>query len=1777
MNDNRSKRMRKRLGAGILAVFMAFTSIQVPSGIVYAEEMAAVTDKPTGIEGASGASEQPRQEGDLPETGTGNPGSGEAVNDEDRAEPGEDGSDTDNGGEETPEEVPGEEPDGEGKPEEDGSGETDTAGEKDSTGDTEDEPSEGEGDSGEGETGAGEPSEGESGGQVSVSGNDFLQEDFQENGAEENGTGVAALAESEGALNLANLSAEYTLLDGTTVSSAAQGKPKLLIFYSNTCYNSRSTIQGISGKISDFSGVDVCAIETNKNTQENVLAFQEEYGCSEIAFSYDTSAYNQNSMWSYLRAAGLADSGMITWPVICYIDADNLLQYVTTSIQTADGVLDNLIKYCDYEVLEGYQITYILCGGTNHKANPAVYSSAMGTVVLQDASRSGHQFEGWYKEAAYSTRVTEIPKGTAADMTIYAKWSPLSASGKPEIDMTPAEGNIVMGFSGSYYTESADKILKRLNEIRLEACRQGVRNPATGKPLTLADYVPLYWSSDLEAIARLRAAEATVSQAHTRPNGKLCFTAVTTNHKSTTAENLAWNYSGLMQGIEQWYGEKSDWVNQTAGAVTGHYTSMINPGYRAVGLGAFRLTSGGWYAVAQEFSYEDTLDAYKDPGQGKCMQYMEVQGSNVASLKFDSDQAAFIREGDTYQLSLNVTADYKDYYGAGKSFSGPYQAGGKWSSTNEDAAVADSMGTVSARAKGKTSISVEAGTKSATIDITVYGRDESPILIQNPAKTTYTVGQKLDLTGGKVTYSVNGTTETKDMTSGMLSGFDSSKPGICPVTVVCGGYAASFDTLIVEEPKLEQTAAYGQMLGDIPLPPNEYGAYSWQDGTQLLKEVGTRFFTAEFTPNDGVRFQKLTDLQIEVTTQRALGSDFEIAYKNNLFTYNGAEQEPKVVIMAPDGGNTDSGESSIVLTEGQDYLLSYQNNRNAGTATVTVEGTGDYMGSITGTFEIKPARLVIRAKDKTILINSGIPGEDEYEYEISGLMPGDSLVSGPMLSCDISDTKITGRYLIIPHDADAGTNYAVFYENGRLTVASEAVSCNVSFDVQGHGTAPAGQIGIKVGGTIERPEDPAAAGYRFDGWYQDKACTKAWNFDEDIVQSDLTLYAKWLYESADGGFALQEIADVYYTGKACKPAVSVYDGDTLLKTGRDYQIKYYNNINANKDDKRKQGNGVGAYFDAELPYVEITGRKNYTDKAKINFNILRAPVGDENNNPAAGVALKVSEQLTMAKKVQKPFISIKYGKAMRPQTDYTLRLTVVNARDQAGRSLPEGLELDNASVPAGYEGKFVLAVQGEGNYEGSICKTVYVADKQYLMKNTRVTLGANQRNVIYNGAAVELAPSGSDSADTFTVRYGSKILRYKKDYDITYYRNNDKVGKAEMILTGIGEYSGEKTVTFTIKGRTFTTRTVAIEGIEDKVYNGRALTQNGAVLTYGKGTEDEQKLQYGKDYTIGYAKNINKGIATMTFKGKEEGGFTGSIRATFKIAAEDITQTEQAAGMQNITVRYSKTGAKPVEEIMLTSREGIRLVNGKDYTLRYINNKDVADKADEKPPTVIVKGRGNYMGEFPVCYNIVKGDLQGDTVRISVSAVAYRQNKAADYVYKPSVKVVDGKSSLRAGVDYEITYENNTQADYERYIRYLEEHGTDSGSTGDGTGQGADIPQAPRALITEKADSSYTVPSGGPIFVLLPIYRNKLTKSNLDVEIGTAVYNGKQLTPVATVYYKGENGRILLKEGKDYTLSYGTNIASGRNKGSVTISGMGPYYGGNVTVKFNIERRTISY
>lgn len=86
------------------------------------------------------------------------------------------------------------------------------------------------------------------------------------------------------------------------------------------------------------------------------------------------------------------------------------------------------------------------------------------------------------------------------------------------------ENCVWLGLKGSYLA-NADAALKRVNEIREEACREGVQDPRDpDRKLTMADYVPIKWSSDLEYIARIRAAEASVYMDHERPNGTMCFT-----------------------------------------------------------------------------------------------------------------------------------------------------------------------------------------------------------------------------------------------------------------------------------------------------------------------------------------------------------------------------------------------------------------------------------------------------------------------------------------------------------------------------------------------------------------------------------------------------------------------------------------------------------------------------------------------------------------------------------------------------------------------------------------------------------------------------------------------------------------------------------------------------------------------------------------------------------------------------------------------------------------------------------------------------------------------------------------------------------------------------------------------------------------------------------------------------------------------------------------------------------------------------------------------------
>lgn len=78
----------------------------------------------------------------------------------------------------------------------------------------------------------------------------------------------------------------------------------------------------------------------------------------------------------------------------------------------------------------------------------------------------------------------------------------------------------------------------------------------------------------------------------------------------------------------------------------------------------------------------------------------------------------------------------------------------------------------------------------------------------------------------------------------------------------------------------------------------------------------------------------------------------------------------------------------------------------------------------------------------------------------------------------------------------------------RKYTANWVETQTVTFDVNGHGTAPAPQT-VDIGTKAVRPADPVQTGWRFDGWYTDKDCTAAYAFDKEVIE-DITLYAKWV-------------------------------------------------------------------------------------------------------------------------------------------------------------------------------------------------------------------------------------------------------------------------------------------------------------------------------------------------------------------------------------------------------------------------------------------------------------------------------------------------------------------------------------------------------------------------------------------------------------------------------------------------------------------------------------------
>lgn len=124
-------------------------------------------------------------------------------------------------------------------------------------------------------------------------------------------------------------------------------------------------------------------------------------------------------------------------------------------------------------------------------------------------------------------------------------------------------------------------------------------------------------------------------------------------------------------------------------------------------------------------------------------------------------------------------------------------------------------------------------------------------------------------------------------------------------------------------------------------------------------------------------------------------------------------------------------------------------------------------------------------------------------------------------SYGIDESSIDGidnEYILIYKDYSDLTWKVAGFEDGNFTIPDinfinredkiEANTYTVQFHTNGGGCIPA-YTDVKKGSLITKPDDPLKEGFEFSGWYKDKELTTPWDFEQDTINANVVLYAKW--------------------------------------------------------------------------------------------------------------------------------------------------------------------------------------------------------------------------------------------------------------------------------------------------------------------------------------------------------------------------------------------------------------------------------------------------------------------------------------------------------------------------------------------------------------------------------------------------------------------------------------------------------------------------------------------
>lgn len=544
------------------------------------------------------------------------------------------------------------------------------------------------------------------------------------------------------------------------------------------------------------------------------------------------------------------------------------------------------------------------------------------------------------------------------------------------------------------------------------------------------------------------------------------------------------------------------------------------------------------------------------------------------------------------------------------------------------------------------------------------------------------------------------------------------------------------------------------------------------------------------------------------------------------YTYTGKKIIPLVNVYNDDE----------LLVAGKDYTVSYTNNVNAGQATATITGKGNYSGKIVKTFTINKADLNNAVCDDIIRTFNGSVQKPapSVKYGSATLKNNKDFTYSYEGEC-----KEAGLYKITieginNYTGSLSANLRIFASDEKPMSKVTVRGLN-SLQYDGNSHIPTAEmLTVKYGSyTLKYNEDYLIQAY--------DSCINA-GVHSIVLMGMGKFYGNKKITLTIKGTSINKAkmnpVSVVYNGKSQTPEIVLtYKGTKLIKD-KDYRLQYSNNINAGKGK------------------VTINGMGRFVGTVTKTFNITPVVLED------SFVETSLSANYIAGGTIVEPTVTYR-NKVLVKNVDYKLSYK------------------NNKKVTD----KAVVTIKGINNFSGQI-------NRNY----TIVAKNLNELPMILP----DLEYSGLKGKYTTGILIfdNGRLLKSGSDYDknVKYYKGEELLNSKSIVQVGDvitvmvsgksnGNYIGTTTGTFKIveKGKNLSKAKLSSGIIMYFTGTPRELTKSDISLVLNKTAVPESSFSIIDN---SYSDNVNKGNATVYLKG--ENGYAGVLKIKYKISPQIV-------------------------------------------------------------------------------------------------------------------------------------------------------------------------------------------------------------------------------------------------------------------------------------------------